>query len=204
MVYFHFDFNDKTFFFLLFWCLAFLAKLSQRIWITCALKCVLHTPLLSQECCFVFSSLCTMCTKCDCGINSVYCTHSEPSGRAAHMMSPVTRPSAPWSPTWNEHANQDQTLHTHNPSDRTTDSVTVKDSSFIQWEELEHRVTLWSVTCTLPCSLLVGSQEDFHVLVDVLHTAESFEEILGHINKYIRSNMCGRFEEVNKDLVPKH
>lgn len=43
-----------------------------------------------------------------------YCTHSEPSGRAAHTMSPVTRPSAPWSLTWNKHANQDHTLNTHN------------------------------------------------------------------------------------------
>lgn len=32
---------------------------------------------------------------------------------------------------------------------------------------------------TLPCSLLISSQEDFHILVDVLHSAESFEEILG-------------------------
>lgn len=32
----------------------------------------------------------------------MYCTHSEPSDRAAHMTSPVTRPSAPWSPTWDK------------------------------------------------------------------------------------------------------
>lgn len=32
----------------------------------------------------------------------MYCTHSEPSDRAARMTSPVTRPSAPWSPTWDK------------------------------------------------------------------------------------------------------
>lgn len=32
----------------------------------------------------------------------------------------------------------------------------------------------------LPCSLLVGPQEDFHILVDVLNPSESFEEILGN------------------------
>lgn len=30
----------------------------------------------------------------------------------------------------------------------------------------------------LPCSLLVSSQEDFHIFMDVLHSVESFEEIL--------------------------
>lgn len=30
----------------------------------------------------------------------------------------------------------------------------------------------------LPCSLLVGPEEDFHILVDVLHLFESFKEFL--------------------------
>lgn len=45
----------------------------------------------------------------------VVLTHSEPSGTAARMMSPVTRPSAPWSPTWNRDTGQEHASHTHNP-----------------------------------------------------------------------------------------
>lgn len=47
-------------------------------------------------------------------------------------------------------------------------------------------------TCASPCGLLVGSQEDFHVLVDVLHSSESFEEILTKledISQYYRSQL---------------
>lgn len=33
----------------------------------------------------------------------------------------------------------------------------------------------------LPCSLLISSQEDFNILVDVLHPVESFEEILENV-----------------------
>lgn len=45
---------------------------------------------------------------------SVSGTHSGPSGTAAHMMSPVTRPSAPWSLTWSKHTSPEHTLHTLN------------------------------------------------------------------------------------------
>lgn len=34
----------------------------------------------------------------------------------------------------------------------------------------------WNIC--LPCGLLVGPQEDFHILVDVLHSSEGFKEIL--------------------------
>lgn len=46
-------------------------------------------------------------------VNMCAFTHSEPSGKAAHMPSPVTLPSAPWSLTYNGHICQDQTSHTH-------------------------------------------------------------------------------------------
>lgn len=116
-------------------------------------------------------------------------------------MSPVTRPSAPWSLTWNKRTNQDHTLHTHdlqrtvivshsdtnNPtwmffSDLTVPPLWFKNERHefnkeneITMERRQHYVCLvW----TLPCSLLVGSQEDFHILVNVLHSTESSKEIL--------------------------
>lgn len=134
-------------------------------------------------------------------INSAWCTHSEPSGRAAHRMSPVTRPSAPWSLTWNKHTHQDHILHTHKlqwhkyptqvfffplicsniqVANELNKNRCKRHCEPLPLTEWDHRATLWSETCTSPCSLLVGSQEDFHVLVDVLHSAEGFEELLGN------------------------
>lgn len=52
--------------------------------------------------------------------------------------------------------------------------------TYAQPAAASHRATQWGGTCILPRSLLVGSQEDFDILVDVLHSAQSFEEILGN------------------------
>lgn len=85
------------------------------------------------------------------------CTYSEPSGRAAHMMSPVIQPSAPWSPTWNKH----------------THTKTMQQAQAEFWYVV---ILNWCVS--LPCGLLVGPQEDFHIFMDVLHLFESFKEFL--------------------------
>lgn len=50
-------------------------------------------------------------------------------------------------------------------------------AEFLEKTEARQRLFMkWHIS--LPCGLLVGPQEDFHILMDVLHLFESFKEFL--------------------------
>lgn len=59
------------------------------------------------------------------------------------------------------------------------------------WKQKASGVLYMKWNVFLPSGLLVGPQQDFHVLVDVFHSPESFKEnlkIKGHIKSFFRRN----------------
>lgn len=65
-------------------------------------------------------------------------------------------------------SNLEQT-HTPKPCNR-------RKQNFWRRQRPGSLIMKWYIS--LPCGLLVGPQEDFHILMDVLHLFESFEELL--------------------------
>lgn len=98
------------------------AKVSHRLWVTCDThpqeRCFFLSYIQFNELyLFIFLHsvwrLCRASTQPNHCTDVMYCTHSEPSDRAAHMTSPVTQPSAPWSPAWDKNTHTQTPTHTH-------------------------------------------------------------------------------------------